>query len=52
MTGVQTCALPIWQLAGMCDIELIVPHDATARIQEAQKLMFHVLCEWVDGKVE
>ena len=40
------------QLAGMCDIELIVPHDATARIQEAQKLMFHVLCEWVDGKVE
>ena len=36
---------------GLCDIELIVPSDSTARIQEAHKLLFHVICEWIDTKV-
>lgn len=40
------------QLKGVCDIELIIPCDATARIQEAHQLLFHVLCEWVDTKVD
>src|ERR1051326_5380630 len=29
--------------AGMADIDLIVPGDSTARIQEAHKFLFHVL---------
>src|SRR5688572_4552194 len=36
---------------GMCDIELIVPSETTARIQEAHKLLFHVICEWIDSRV-
>jgi D-sedoheptulose 7-phosphate isomerase len=36
---------------GLCDVELIVPSDDTARIQEAHKLLFHVICEWIDTKV-
>jgi D-sedoheptulose 7-phosphate isomerase len=34
---------------GMATIDLIVPGNNTARIQEAQKLLYHVLCEMVDG---
>ena len=30
---------------GMADIELVVPGDSTARIQEAHKFLLHVLCE-------
>ncbi len=36
------------QLAGVCDIELIVPSDDTARIQEIHQLLFHTLCDWID----
>lgn len=36
---------------GLCDVELLVPSGDTARIQEAHKLLFHTLCDWVDGKV-
>ena len=36
---------------GMCDIELIVPSETTARVQEAHKLLFHVICEWIDSRV-
>jgi D-sedoheptulose 7-phosphate isomerase len=36
---------------GLCDIELIVPSDTTARIQEAHKLLFHVICEWIDARI-
>jgi len=32
-------------------LDLIVPGANTARIQEAQKLLFHVLCEMVDEKL-
>lgn len=37
---------------GLADIELLVPSDCTARIQEAHQLMFHVLCAWIDETVE
>ncbi|MGH7178190.1 MAG: D-sedoheptulose-7-phosphate isomerase [Tepidisphaeraceae bacterium] len=36
---------------GLCDVELIVPARATARIQEGHKILYHVLCEWVDAQV-
>ncbi len=39
------------QLRGLCDIELLVPCSITARIQEAHKLMFHSLCQWIDQQV-
>jgi len=37
---------------GMCDIEMIVPAQPSARIQEAHKLLYHTLCEWVDERVD
>ena len=39
-------------LKGKCDIEIIVPSQVTARIQEAHKLLYHVMCEWVESKVD
>ena len=36
---------------GAATIDLIVPGDNTARIQEAQKLLYHVLCEITDEKL-
>jgi phosphoheptose isomerase len=36
---------------GVATLDLLVPGDSTARIQEAHKLLFHVLCEMVDGKL-
>ena len=36
---------------GSADIELIVPGTSTARIQEAQKFLLHVLCEIVEEKL-
>ena len=36
---------------GAADIELIVPGDTTARIQEAQKFLLHVLCEMAEEKL-
>ena len=33
---------------GVATLDLIIPGNSTARIQEAQKLLFHVLCETVD----
>jgi len=32
-------------------LDLLVPGDNTARIQEGQKLLFHVLCEMVEEKL-
>lgn len=37
--------------AGAAEIELIVPGTVTARIQEAQKFLLHVLCEMVEAKL-
>lgn len=36
---------------GVATIDLLVPGSNTARIQEAHKLLMHVLCELVDGKL-
>ena len=33
---------------GLATVELIVPGPVTARIQEAHKFLFHVICELVD----
>ena len=36
---------------GVATIDLIVPGTVTARIQEAQKVLFHALCEMVEEKL-
>jgi phosphoheptose isomerase len=36
---------------GVATLDLLVPGTSTARIQEGQKLLFHVLCETVDAKL-
>lgn len=36
---------------GLADEELIIPSDITARIQEAQKLLLHMICELVDQEL-
>lgn len=36
---------------GAATLDIIAPGNNTARIQEAQKLLFHVLCETVDGQL-
>jgi phosphoheptose isomerase len=33
---------------GLADLELLVPHQITARIQEAHKVIIHLLCELVE----
>lgn len=37
--------------AGVADVELIVQHDITARIQEAHKLLLHTICEMVEVRL-
>jgi len=34
---------------GLAEIEFIIPSQVTARIQEAQRFLLHVLCEMVEG---
>jgi len=36
---------------GVATMDLIVPGTVTARIQEAQKVLFHALCEIVEAKL-
>jgi len=36
---------------GAADIEIIVPGSSTARIQEAQKFLLHVICELAEEKL-
>ena len=36
---------------GEADVELIVPGTVTARIQEAQKLLIHTICELVEPRL-
>lgn len=36
---------------GMCDLELLVPSATTARVQEAHKILYHTLCEWIEVRV-
>ena len=40
------------EAAGIAEVDLIVTTHATARIQEAHKFLFHVLCEMVEGNLE
>ena len=40
------------QAKGRCDIELIVPSPTTARVQEAHKILYHSICEWVEARVD
>lgn len=35
----------------IADIDLVVPGDSTARIQEAHKFLLHVLCEIVESRL-
>lgn len=37
--------------AGIANLEIIVPGIVTARIQEAQKFLLHVLCEIVEARL-
>jgi phosphoheptose isomerase len=34
---------------GLATVELLIPSDVTARVQEAQVLLYHCLCELVDA---
>ncbi len=33
----------------LCDLNLIIPHSRTARVQEAHKLIYHSLCDYIDA---
>jgi len=35
--------------ANLCDVALVVPSNNTARVQEAHKLIFHSLCDYIDA---
>ena len=37
---------------GMATIELIVPNESTARVQEAHAVMIHALCEAVESAMQ
>ncbi len=36
---------------GVGDLDILVPHDVTARIQEAHKLLLHTICEMVEARL-
>ena len=38
-------------LAGVADVELIVPVESTARIQEAHQVLIHLICAEVQGVI-
>ena len=37
---------------GIADVDLLVTSDSTARIQEAHKLLLHVLCEIMESRLD
>src|SRR5213594_2807471 len=37
---------------GVADVDLLVPSNSTARIQEAHQLLLHVLCETIESRLE
>ena len=39
------------EVKNVCDKSLIVPNQVTARVQEAQELSYHIICEIVDEKI-
>ena len=36
---------------GIADIDLLIKHDSTARIQEAHQVLIHVLCEIIEAGI-
>ena len=36
---------------GLADVDLVIPSDSTARIQEAHKFILHVLCEMIEPRL-
>ena len=38
--------------SGIADIDLLVKSDSTARVQEAQQLLLHVLCEIIEARIK
>ena len=36
---------------GMADVDLLVPSESTARIQEAHQFLLHVLCEAIESRL-
>lgn len=40
------------RLAALCDQSIVVPHDVTARIQEAHLLIGHALCGLIEAELE
>ena len=36
------------QCKGLADVELIVPIDSTARVQEAHLVLYHTICDLLD----
>ncbi|HEY0793396.1 MAG TPA: SIS domain-containing protein [Chthoniobacterales bacterium] len=53
--GLQTISL-LGHDGGRCrgraDVELVVPHAVTARIQEAHKLIIHLFCEQIEPALQ
>ena len=53
--GIQSIAL-LGRDGGFCkslaSLELIIPHTSTARIQEAHKVIIHILCELIDPALQ
>src|SRR5438309_5974806 len=37
---------------GVADVDLLVPSNSTARIQEAHQLLLHVLCEIIEARIK
>jgi D-sedoheptulose 7-phosphate isomerase len=37
---------------GMADVDLLVPSNSTARIQEAHQFLLHVLCEIIEARLD
>jgi phosphoheptose isomerase len=37
---------------GMADVDLLIKSDSTARVQEAHKLLLHVLCEVIESRLD
>ncbi len=37
------------QAKPLCDIPLIIPSTRTARIQEAHKMIYHAMCDYIDA---
>ena len=40
------------KLASLCDVNIIIPSNVTARIQEAHITILHIICELIDKEFE